>query len=115
MHLDDELGPVGRMRLGAHLATCQDCRRFRGELGSITQRLRQEELQPARRLAGGGRRRQFRIVASTAMSVAAACVIAFSLSSGGNSGPPASTTSTIEGVLAPLFAETLFDHSTHIA
>ena len=91
--LDGELDQLGRVRLRAHLARCAECRRFAGELKSITVRLRREELEPVPARAYSEWRSHVKLVASAVGTLAAASVIAIAVAHPTGSradGPPLS-------------------------
>jgi len=110
--LDGELDQFGRVRLRAHLARCAECRRFAGELKSITVRLRREELEPVPARAYGEWRSHVKLVVSAAGTLAAASVIAIAAvhTANSHSAPPL-VSQSIQWHADP----SQYNHSTHIA
>ena len=110
--LDGELDQLGRVRLRAHTTRCAECRRFAGELKSITVRLRRQELEAVPLRAYAEWRGHAKLVASAVGTVAAACVIAIAAAHPiGSHSDRVIVDQGFEWHADP----SAFDHSTHIA
>ena len=112
--LDGELDQHGRIRLRVHLATCDECRRFRSELESITVRLRTADPEPEAVAAfwRPGWRAHLNLTASAAATLAVAGLIAVLLvSPTRDHNRPLLTSPAFKWHVDP----TAYDHTTHIA
>ena len=110
--LDGELDQHGRIRLRVHLATCDECRRFRSELESITVRLRAAEPEAVPAFRRPGWRAHLNLTASAAATLAIAGLIAVVLvSPTRNHNRPILTSAAFQWHVD----RTAYDHTTHIA
>jgi predicted anti-sigma-YlaC factor YlaD len=110
--LDGELDQTGKIRLRFHLATCDDCRRFRSELVSITVRLRGAEPETVRAYSHPRRWAHLNLTASAAATLAVAGLIAVVLvNPTRNHNRPILTSPTFQWH----GDQTAYDHTTHMA